>query len=163
MLVSMGTVACDALQASGLGMLWDQRAEHQHRFEVSREKSPVIINKEAEMAKSKITKVTETEETEKTAASIITPPITVGNPAPEENGTPLAIAKPNGEFDLSKFKSKLTATVANVETLTAALPVHNMAAAKDLVRLHPNETEYWSDDFASWKCRSRVRSTTRCI
>jgi hypothetical protein len=59
--------------------------------------------------------------------------------------TPLAIAKPNGEFDLSKFKSKLTATVANVETLTAALPIHNMAAARDYVRLHPNVTEYWSD------------------
>ena len=60
--------------------------------------------------------------------------------------TPLAIAKPSGGFDLSKFKSKLAATVANVETLTAALPVHNMAAAKDLVRLHPNEAEYWSDE-----------------
>jgi hypothetical protein len=82
-LVSMGTVACDALQVSGLGMLWDQRAEHQHRFEASREKSPVIINKEAEMAKSKITEVTETEETEETekTAISITPPITVGNPA----------------------------------------------------------------------------------
>ena len=60
--------------------------------------------------------------------------------------TPLAIAKPSGGFDLSKFKSKLAATVANVETLPAALPVHNMAAAKDLVRLHPNEAEYWSDE-----------------
>ena len=60
--------------------------------------------------------------------------------------TPSAIAKPSGEFDLSKFKSKQAATVANVETLPSALPVHNMAAAKDFVRLHPNEAEYWSDE-----------------
>ena len=72
---------------------------------------------------------------------------------PEEKGVPntkpaeenVSIAKPGG-FDLNKFKSKLAATVANVETLTAALPVHNMAAARDLVRLHPNEAEYWSDE-----------------
>ena len=61
--------------------------------------------------------------------------------APEENSVP--IAKP-GEFNLDKFKAKRTATVANVETLQSPLPVHNMAAAKDLVRLHPNEENYWS-------------------
>jgi hypothetical protein len=61
-----------------------------------------------------------------------------------ETAAPLAIAKPSDKFDLSKFKAKLTATVANVETLTAMLPVHNMAAAKDLVRFHPNEEDYWS-------------------
>ena len=46
------------------------------------------------------------------------------------------IAKP-GAFDLDKFKSKKAATIANVETLLSALPVHNMAEAKDFVRLHP--------------------------
>ena len=60
---------------------------------------------------------------------------------PEENSAP--IAKP-GEFDLDKFKAKRTATVANVETLPSPLPVHNMAAAKDFVRLHPDEENYWS-------------------
>ena len=60
---------------------------------------------------------------------------------PEENSVP--IAKP-GEFNLDKFKAKRTATVANVETLPSALPVHNMAAAKDFVRLHPDEENYWS-------------------
>jgi hypothetical protein len=60
---------------------------------------------------------------------------------PEENSVP--IAKP-GEFNLDKFKAKRTATVANVETLQSPLPVHNMAAANDLVRLHPNEENYWS-------------------
>ena len=60
---------------------------------------------------------------------------------PEENSVP--IAKP-GEFNLDKFKAKRTATVANVETLPSPLPVHNMAAAKDFVRLHPDEENYWS-------------------
>src|SRR5262249_48761753 len=60
----------------------------------------------------------------------------------EEN---ISIAKP-GEFDLNKFKAKQTATVANVETLQSPLPVHNMAAAKDFVRLHPDEQNYWSDE-----------------
>jgi hypothetical protein len=53
------------------------------------------------------------------------------------------IEKPSGKFDLNKFKSKQVATVANVETLPTSLPVHNMAAAKDLVRLHPDEEAYW--------------------
>ena len=61
--------------------------------------------------------------------------------APEENSVP--IAKP-GEFNLDKFKAKRAATVANVETLPSPLPVHNMAAAKDFVRLHPDEENYWS-------------------
>jgi hypothetical protein len=63
------------------------------------------------------------------------------NVTPEENSVP--IAKP-GEFNLDKFKAKRTATVANVETLPSPLPVHNMAAAKDFVRLHPDEENYWS-------------------
>jgi hypothetical protein len=62
---------------------------------------------------------------------------------PEANSIP--IVKP-GEFDLDKFKAKRTATVANVETLQSPLPVHNMAAAKDLVRLHPDAENYWSDE-----------------
>jgi hypothetical protein len=62
-------------------------------------------------------------------------------PTPEENATP--IVKP-GEFDLNKFKAKRLATVANVETLPSPLPVHNMAAAKDFARLHPDEEAYWS-------------------
>jgi hypothetical protein len=60
---------------------------------------------------------------------------------PEETSVP--IVKPD-EFNLDKFKAKRTATVANVETLQSPLPVHNMAAAKDFVRLHPDEENYWS-------------------
>ena len=67
--------------------------------------------------------------------------VTPENNAPEENIVP--IVKP-GEFNLDKFKAKRTATVANVETLQSPLPVHNMAAAKDFVRLHPDEENYWS-------------------
>jgi hypothetical protein len=66
---------------------------------------------------------------------------------PEEKGeeatTP--IAKPEA-FDLNKFKSKQKPTIADVETLQTALPVHSLADAKDFVRLHPNEEKYWSDE-----------------
>jgi hypothetical protein len=62
---------------------------------------------------------------------------------PEKNGT--SIVKP-GEFDLNKFKAKRPTTIANVETLPSPLPVHNMAAAKDFVSLHPDEKNYWSPE-----------------
>ena len=67
---------------------------------------------------------------------------------PEEKGeeatTP--IAKPEAAFDLNKFKSKQKPTIADVETLQTALPVHSLADAKDFVRLHENEEKYWSDE-----------------
>ena len=55
--------------------------------------------------------------------------------------TPLSIAKPSGEFDLNKFKARRAVAAANIETLPTSLPVHNMAAAKDFVRLHPDGGE----------------------
>src|SRR5262249_15728252 len=55
-----------------------------------------------------------------------------------------AIAKPKG-FSLDKFKSK-RATAANVETLLGALPHHSISQAKDFVRLHPDEEEYWTSE-----------------
>ena len=58
---------------------------------------------------------------------------------------PQSIAKPEG-FDLNKFKSTRAAAMANVETLVTALPIHTIAQAKDFVRLHPNEDDYWSDE-----------------
>jgi hypothetical protein len=68
-------------------------------------------------------------------------------PAPEiQDEEAISIAKP-GKFSLDKFKSKHAAALAGVETLLTALPHHNMAAAKDYVRLHPNEAEYWSPEF----------------
>jgi hypothetical protein len=59
---------------------------------------------------------------------------------------PVSIAKPD-EFSLDQFKSKRAPTIASVGTLQAALPHHSMAQAKDWVRLHPDEDEYWSSEF----------------
>jgi hypothetical protein len=58
----------------------------------------------------------------------------------------ITIAKP-GEFSLDKFKSTRGAAIAGVETLLTALPHHSLSEAKDFVRLHPSETEYWSCEF----------------
>jgi hypothetical protein len=56
---------------------------------------------------------------------------------------PLTIKKPTGGSGLDKFKSKHAPTIAGVETLQSALPHHNIAAARDFVRLHPDEENYW--------------------
>jgi hypothetical protein len=53
------------------------------------------------------------------------------------------VPKPS-KSGLEKFKSKRAAAVANVETLSGPLPHHSIAQAKDFVRLHPNEDDYWS-------------------
>ena len=67
---------------------------------------------------------------------------TVINNTAEET---VPIVKP-AKDGLSRFKSKLKATVANVGTLQGALPHHNIAAAKDFVRLHPDEENYRSSE-----------------
>jgi hypothetical protein len=60
---------------------------------------------------------------------------------------PIAIPIPKpGAFSLDKFKSKRAAAAANVETLQTGLPLHKLAGAKDFVRLHPDETNYWSPE-----------------
>jgi hypothetical protein len=56
------------------------------------------------------------------------------------------IKKPD-EFNLDRFRSKRKPGIANVATLLNALPVHNLAAAKDFVRLHPDEARYWTDEY----------------
>jgi hypothetical protein len=58
---------------------------------------------------------------------------------------PITIAK-SDEFGLDKFKSNRAVAIAGVEKLLTALPHHPMAAAKDFVRLHPDETG-WSPEF----------------
>src|SRR6516165_7816889 len=68
------------------------------------------------------------------------------SPSETPDETPVTIAKP-GAVDLEKFKSKRSPNLAGVETLLTALPHHNMSAAKDWVRLHPDEAEYWSPEF----------------
>jgi hypothetical protein len=57
----------------------------------------------------------------------------------------VAIAKP-GPFDLNKFKSKRADAIANVDTLQTGLPISSMSQAKDFVRLHPDEENYWSPE-----------------
>jgi hypothetical protein len=57
----------------------------------------------------------------------------------------VAVAKP-GPFDLNKFKSKRADAIANVDTLQTGLPISSMSQAKDFVRLHPDEENYWSPE-----------------
>jgi hypothetical protein len=70
------------------------------------------------------------------------------------------IAKPSA-FDLDKFKSKRAAAVANVETLQTGLPHHSISQAKDFVRLHPEEENYWSPElcFVSVPIKGQKRDT----
>jgi hypothetical protein len=60
---------------------------------------------------------------------------------------PLSIEKPTNKGRLDKFKSKRPATIAGVETLLGALPHHPISAAKDFVRLHWDEENYWSSEY----------------
>jgi hypothetical protein len=76
----------------------------------------------------------------------------------------ISIAKPT-EFDLDKFKSKRAAVVASVETLQTALPHHNIAQAKDFVRLHHNEETHWSPElcFVNVPIKGQKRDTLHLI
>jgi hypothetical protein len=75
-----------------------------------------------------------------------------------------SIAKPEG-FSLDKFKSKHAAAMANVETLPDALPIHTIAQAKDFVRLHQDENNYWSSElcFVSVPIKGSKRDTLHLI
>jgi hypothetical protein len=75
------------------------------------------------------------------------------------------IAKPDSPFSLDKFKSKLAASVAGVETLQTGLPHHPIAHAKDFVRLHPNEATYWSPElcFVNVPVKGQKRDTLHLI
>jgi hypothetical protein len=82
---------------------------------------------------------------------------------PIEEAAP--IVKPS-TFSLDKFKSKRAATLANVQTLQTALPNHKISDAKDFVRLHPNEVEYWSSDalcFVNVPIKGQKRDTLHLI
>ena len=72
------------------------------------------------------------------------------------------IAKPSA-FNLEKFKSKRAAAIANVDTLQTGLPHHTISQAKDFVRLHPDEENYWSPELCFVTCRSKGRSGTPSI
>ena len=76
----------------------------------------------------------------------------------------VSIPKPSA-FDLDKFKSKHSAAVANVDTLLESLPHHSIAQAKDFVRLHPDEDEYWSPElcFVNVPIKGQKRDTLHLI
>jgi hypothetical protein len=75
------------------------------------------------------------------------------------------IPKP-GKFNLNKFRSKSeTSAVGGVETLQTALAHGSLAAAKDFVRLHPNEDEYWSPElcFVNVPIKGQKKDTLHLI
>ena len=86
------------------------------------------------------------------------------DPEPTDEGEELSIAKPS-TFDLNKFVSKSAAAVAGVETLQTALPHHNIAQAKDFVRLHSNEETNWSPElcFANVPIKGQKRDMLHLI
>jgi hypothetical protein len=88
--------------------------------------------------------------------------IDVGQMAPDTK--PTSIAKPKGGF-LDKFKSKRAAVIANVETLQGSLPHHPLSQAKDFVRLHPDEENYWSCElcFVNVPIKGQKRDTLHLI
>jgi len=76
----------------------------------------------------------------------------------------MSITKPSA-FSLDKFKSKRAAALANVETLLTALPHHSLSQAKDFVRLHPDEANYWTGElcFVSVPIKGQKRDTLHLI
>ena len=79
-----------------------------------------------------------------------------------EDGQPVSIPKPEGEFSLARFKSKRGAVIAGVETMLTALPHCSISQAKDFVRLHP---EHWSDElcFVNVPVKGQHRDTLHLI
>ena len=76
----------------------------------------------------------------------------------------MSITKPSA-FSLDKFKSKRAAALANVETLLTALPHHSLSQAKDFVRLHPDEANYWTGElcFVNVQIQGQKRDTLHLI
>jgi hypothetical protein len=64
----------------------------------------------------------------------------------ESDDAPMSIPKPSTST-LDMFKSTRDPSIAGVETLLTALLHHKISEAKDWVRLHPDEAEYWSPEY----------------
>jgi hypothetical protein len=64
---------------------------------------------------------------------------------PQCDDATISVPKP-GSFSLDKFKSKHADAIANVETLLTALAHHKISEARDFVRPHPDEDNYWSPE-----------------
>jgi hypothetical protein len=95
----------------------------------------------------------------KDTAAIAPAPEATSNPAPV---TP--IAKP-GAFDLNKFKSTRPSAIAGVETLLTSLPHFRISEAKDFVRLHHSEEDFWSVElcFVNVPIKGAKRDTLHLI
>ena len=76
----------------------------------------------------------------------------------------LKIVKPSG-FSLDKFKTKGGAAAASVDTLQAALMHCKIKEAKDFVRLHKNEDEFWTPElcFVNVPTKGQKRDTLHLI
>jgi hypothetical protein len=78
----------------------------------------------------------------------------------------ISITKP-GEGGLEKFRSKRSPSIPGVETLLTALPHHPISLAKDYVRLHSDETKYWSPELSpggsalSWRLANTASPVLR--
>ena len=74
------------------------------------------------------------------------------------------IVKPSG-FSLDKFKTKGGAAAASVDTLQAALMHCKIKEAKDFVRLHPNEDDFWTPElcFVNVPTKGQKRDTFHLI
>jgi hypothetical protein len=77
----------------------------------------------------------------------------------------ISIPKPAEKFSLDRFKSKRAAAIANVDTLQTGLPHYGISAAKDFVRLHPNEEKCWSSElcFVNVPIQGQKRDTLHLI
>jgi hypothetical protein len=75
------------------------------------------------------------------------------------------ILKPEGGNPLERFKSKRSAALENVETLQTKLPHCRISEARDFVRLHPDEENYWSCElcFVSVPIKGQKRDTMHLI
>src|SRR5262249_51934437 len=82
----------------------------------------------------------------------------------EIDNVAISVPKPR-KFSLNKFKSEQGPTAANVETLLTGLPHHSISEAKDFVRLHPDEKNYWSPElcFVNVPIKGQKRDTLHLI
>ena len=73
------------------------------------------------------------------------------------------IAKP-GKFDLNKFRSKRRIGSSR-RSPTYALPVLKLSEAKDFVRLHPDEEDYWTTElcFVNVPAKGQKKDTLHLI
>jgi hypothetical protein len=72
-------------------------------------------------------------------------PLANGSPESAPDEERLSIEKPKGS-GLARFKST-NLEPEKVETLLTGLPHYPISAAKDWVRLHPDEATHWSDEY----------------